>query len=80
MDSFYQSFSSLFTNHLEVHSRQTCIMLLRKRSMSSSQNSSTNYIRCSCEYRFCRCLARIAITAQYFGQISIQNFQNISTC
>ena len=44
-DSFYQSFSSLFTNHLEVHSRW--YMFLRKRR--------------SCEYRHCRYLARIAV-------------------
>ena len=44
-DSFHQSFSSLSTNHLEVHSRR--YMFLRKRR--------------SCEYRHCRCLARIAV-------------------
>ena len=43
--SFYQSSSSLFTNHLEVHSRR--YMFLRKRR--------------SCEYRHCRCQARIVI-------------------
>ena len=54
-DSFYQSFSSLFTNHLEVHSRR--YMFLRKRQ--------------SCEYRHCRCLARIVIALNnhsVFGQ------------
>ena len=44
-DSFYQSFSSLFANHLKLHSRR--YMFLRKRR--------------SFEYRHCRCLARIAI-------------------
>ena len=43
--SFYQSFSSLFTNYLEVYLRR--YMLLRKRR--------------SCECRHCRCLARMAI-------------------
>ena len=55
-DSFYQSFSSLFTNQLEVHSRR--FMCLRKRR--------------SCKYRHCRCLARIAIALNrrsVFGQI-----------
>ena len=44
-DSFYQSFSSLFANHLKLHSRR--YMFLRKRR--------------SFEYRHCRYLARIAI-------------------
>ena len=44
-DSFYQSFSSLFANHLKLHSRR--YMFLRKRRSS--------------EYRHRRCLARIAI-------------------
>ena len=45
MNSFYQSFSSLFANPLKLHSRR--YMFLRKRR--------------SFEYRHCRCLARIAI-------------------
>ena len=55
-DSFYQSFSSLFANHLKLHSRQ--YMFLRKRR--------------SFEYRHCRCLARIAIALNrctVYGQI-----------
>ena len=56
MDSFYQSFRSLFTNHLKLHSRQ--YMFLRKRR--------------SFEYRHCRCLARTAIAlnrCSVYGQI-----------
>ena len=56
MDSFYQSFSSLFANHLKLHSRR--YMFLRKRR--------------SFEYRHCRCLARIAIAlnrCSVYGQI-----------
>ena len=55
-DSFYQSFSSLFANHLKLHSRR--YMFLRKRR--------------SFEYRHCRCLARIAIAlnrCSVYGQI-----------
>ena len=55
-DSFYQSFSSLFANHLKLHSRR--YMFLRKRRSS--------------EYRHCRCLARIAIAlsrCSVYGQI-----------
>ena len=54
--SFYQSFSSLFANHLKLHSRR--YMFLRKRR--------------SFEYRHCRCLARIAIAlnrCSVYGQI-----------
>ena len=50
MDSFYQSFNSLCTNHLEVHSSQ-CMFFLK---------------RWSCEYWHCRCRARIAITLNRF--------------
>ena len=60
-DSFYQSFRSLFENHLKVHSVR--YMFLRKRS--------------SCEYRHCRCLTRIAIPLNQpsvFGQIQHTNF------
>ena len=56
MDSFYQSFSSLFANHLKLHSRR--YMFLQKRR--------------SFEYRHCRCLARIAIAlnrCSVYGQI-----------
>ena len=56
MDTFYQSFSSLFANHLKLHSRR--YMFLRKRR--------------SFEYRHCRCLARIAIAlnrCSVYGQI-----------
>ena len=55
-DSFYQSFSSLFANHLKLHSRR--YMFLRKRR--------------SFEYRHCRCLARIEIAlnrCSVYGQI-----------
>ena len=55
-DSFYQSFSSLFANHLKLHSRR--YMFLRKRR--------------SFENRHCRCLARIAIAlnrCSVYGQI-----------
>ena len=55
-DSFYQSFSSLFANHLKLHSRW--YMFLRKRR--------------SFEYQHCRCLARIAIAlnrCSVYGQI-----------
>ena len=60
MDSFYQSFSPLFTNHLEVHSRW--YMFLWK--------------RWSCEYQHSRCLARIIIALNHrsvFGQIQYTN-------
>ena len=50
-DSFYQSFSSLFANHLKLHSRR--YMFLRNRR--------------SFEYRHCRCLARIAIALNRRG-------------
>ena len=50
-DSFYQSFNSLCTNHLEVHSRQYMFFLKRW----------------SCEYWHCRCLARIAVTLNRFS-------------
>ena len=55
-DSFYQSFSSLFANHLKLHSNR--YMFLQKRR--------------SFEYRHCRCLARIAIALNrcaVYGQI-----------
>ena len=55
-DSFYQSFSTLFANHLKLHSRR--YMFLQKRR--------------SFEYRHCRCLARIAIAlnrCSVYGQI-----------
>ena len=55
-DSFYQSFSSLFANHLKLHSIR--YMFLRKRRSSG--------------YRHCRCLARIAIAlnrCSVYGQI-----------
>ena len=55
-DSFYQSFNSLFANHLKLRSRR--YMFLRKRR--------------SFEYRHCRCLARIAIAlnrCSVYGQI-----------
>ena len=55
-DSFYQSFSSLFANHLKLHSRR--YMFLRNRG--------------SFEYRHCRCLARISIALNRcsgYGQI-----------
>ena len=55
-DNFYQSFSSLFANHLKLHSRR--YMFLRKRR--------------SFEYQHCRCLARITIASNccsVYGQM-----------
>ena len=55
-DSCYQSFSSLFANHLKLHSRR--YMFLRKRR--------------SFEYQHCRCLARITIAlnrCSVYGQM-----------
>ena len=55
-NSFYQSFSFLLTNHLEIHSPR-CMFLRKNRS---------------CEYWHCRCLARIVIALNrrsVFGQI-----------
>ena len=51
--SFYQSFSSLFANHLKLHSRR--YMFLRKRR--------------SFEYPHCRCLARIAIALNWTNSV-----------
>ena len=55
-DNFYQSFSSLFANHLKLNSRW--YMFLRKRR--------------SFEYQHCRCLARITIAlnrCSVYGQM-----------
>ena len=57
-DSFYQSFNSLFANHLKLHSRR--YMFLRNRGSIDH------------EYRHGRCLARIAIALNrclLYGQI-----------
>ena len=62
-DSFYQSFSSLSTNHLEVHSRR--YMFLRKRR--------------SCEYRHCRCRARIAVALIALNCRSV-DISNVQLC
>ena len=57
------NFSSLFTNHLEVHSRR--YMILRNRRAYSFSNITTGVL----VDRHCRCLTKIMRLESVFGQI-----------
>ena len=70
MDSFYQSFSSLFSNHLEVHSRWY------KKLGSCAKGSLVN-IGIADNWQESQSLG---IATQFLDKSSIQNLLSISAC